>query len=228
MRTALVVGGSGLTGGYCLDLLLNDTAYGKVVALNRRALPITHSKLEQHTVDFDHLQASADLIHADDVFCCLGTTIKKAGSKQAFRKVDLEYPAALAGIASANGCAQFLVISAPESSAKSPFFYGRVKAEMEQAVSAYAFSGGTYIFRPSLLVGERDEARFGEEIGIKAFTAMPFLFSGPLKKLRPIEAKAVATAMIIAAKSAPGGHQVFPSATIQAMSDRGAMEVQAK
>jgi len=223
MRTALVAGASGLTGGYCLDLLLNDDAYGKVIALNRSTLPTTHSKLVQHTVDFDHLQESADLIQADDVFCCLGTTIKKAGSKDAFRKVDLEYPAALARIASANGCGQFLVISAPESSAKSPFFYGRVKAEMEQTVSTYAFAGGTYIFRPSLLMGERDEPRFGEDLGIKAFTAMPFVFSGPLKKLRPIEAKAVAGAMIIAAKSTPGGQQVFPSHTIQAMYDRGDM-----
>lgn len=221
MRTALVLGASGLTGGHCLDLLLNDDDYDKVIALTRRALPKAHRKLQLHTVDFDNLDDSIDLIHADDVFCCLGTTIKKAGSKEAFRKVDMEYPAELARLASANGCQQFLVISAPESSANSPFLYGRTKAEMERAVSEYFFAGGTYIFRPSLLMGERNESRFAEHLGIKAFTAMPFLFSGPLKKLRPIDAAAVAGAMIIAAKSAPGGIQVFPSNIIQAMYDSG-------
>ena len=221
MRTALIVGASGLTGGFCLDLLLNDDTYDKVIALNRRTLSTTHKKLEQCIVDFDKLEQFKDNIRADDIFCCLGTTIKTAGSKEAFRKVDMTYPAEIARIASAHGCEQFLVISAPESSAKSPFYYGRVKAEMERAISGQTFSVGTYIFRPSLLLGDRDEPRFAEDLGIKVFTAMPFLFSGPLKKLRPIEAKTVAGAMIIAAKSAPGGMQVFPSDTIQAMYSQG-------
>ena len=190
MRTALIVGASGLTGGFCLELLLNDDAYDKVIALNRRTLPTSHNKLEQCIVDFDNLQQSADRICADDVFCCLGTTIKTAGSREAFRKVDMTYPAEIARIASANGCEQFLVISAPESSPKSPFFYGRVKAEMERAISGQPFSVGTYIFRPSLLLGERDEARFAEDLGIKIFSAMPFQFAGPMQKLRPIPAKA--------------------------------------
>jgi uncharacterized protein YbjT (DUF2867 family) len=103
-------------------------------------------------VDFDNLNASAPMIQAHDVFCCLGTTIKKAGSKEAFRKVDLEYPNELARIAATNGSEQFLVISAPESNPQSRLFYGRVKAEMEQAVSRQPFKG-VYIFRPSLLSG---------------------------------------------------------------------------
>jgi uncharacterized protein YbjT (DUF2867 family) len=223
MRTALVVGATGLTGGHCLELLLNDDAYDKVTVLARRTLSTTHRKLTQYRVDFDNLNDAAALITADDVFCCLGTTIKKAGSKDAFRKVDKVYPAELARLASANGCKQFLVISAPEASPHSPFFYGRVKAEMEQAISAYVFTQGTYIFRPSLLIGERDEARFGESLAIKAFTTVPFLFAGPLKKLRPIDAKAVAGAMIITAKSAPGGKQSFASSIIQAIYDAGKM-----
>lgn len=223
MRTALVVGATGLTGGHCLELLLNDDAYDKVTVLARRALSTTHRKLTQYCVDFDNLNDATELITADDVFCCLGTTIKKAGSKDAFRKVDKVYPAELARLASANRCKQFLVISAPESNPHSPFFYGRVKAEMEQAISAYVFTQGTYIFRPSLLIGERDETRFVENLATKAFTTLPFLFAGPLKKLRPIDAKAVAGAMIIAAKSAPGGKQSFSSSTIQAIYDAGRM-----
>ena len=220
MRTALLAGATGLTGGHCLEFLLSDEVYKQVTILTRRELPITHEKLVQHVVDFNNLDESADLIKADDVFCCLGTTIKKAGSREAFRKVDLEYPEALARIASANGCEQFLVISAPESNANSPFFYGRVKAEMEQAISAHSFQS-TCVFRPSLLIGERDENRLAEGLGIKLFTAMPFLLSGPLKKMRPIEAKAVAGAMVIVAKSAKGGKQIYPSDKIQDLYDEG-------
>jgi uncharacterized protein YbjT (DUF2867 family) len=220
MRTALLVGATGLTGSHCLDLLLDDNEYEKVTVLIRRPLARVHEKLEEHVVDFDDLNASADRIRAADVFCCLGTTIKKAGSKEAFRKVDLDYPRDLASIAAANGSQQFLVISAPESNPSSSLFYGRVKGEMEQAVSSHPFEG-VYIFRPGLLVGERAEFRLAEGLGIKLFTAPPFLLPGKLKKLRPIEARAVASAMIIVAKSVPGSRQVYASDQIQAIHDAG-------
>jgi uncharacterized protein YbjT (DUF2867 family) len=222
MRTALLVGATGLTGSSCLDLLLEDNEYEKVTVLTRRPLPQTHDKLKQHVVDFDNLNASSDKIRASDVFCCLGTTLKIAGSKEAFRKVDFEYPRELASIASANGSEQYLVISAPESNPKSMLFYGQVKGEMEQAVSSFPFKG-TYIFRPSLLIGKRDEFRWREELGTKLFTAAPFLLPGPLKKYRPIEARAVASAMIIVAKSEPGSKQVYASDQIQAIHDAGRM-----
>jgi len=222
MRTALLLGATGLTGHHCLNLLLNDDEYKRVIVLTRRPLVRTHDKLEQHVIDFDNLDASADLIMADDIFCCLGTTIKKSGSKEAFRKVDLEYPQTVAKIASANGSKQFLVISAPESNSNSLLFYGRIKAEMEQAVCKYTYNG-IYIFRPSLLIGEREEYRLAEGLGIKLFTALPWLLSGRFKKLRPIDAKAVATAMVVAAKSTPGGKQVYNSDRIQAIANAGKM-----
>lgn len=220
MRTALLLGATGLTGKHCLNLLLSDDDYEKVLVLTRRPLALTHSKLEQHVIDFDNIEASADLIKADDIFCCLGTTIKKAGSKDAFRKVDLLYPQTVAKIGAANGCKQFLVISAPESSRNSPLFYGRTKAEMEHAVCKVSYVG-TYIFRPSLLIGERDEYRLAEGVGIKLLTTLPWLLPGSLKKMRPIEAKAVTTAMVIAAKSTPGGKQVYSSNRIQKIADAG-------
>ena len=218
MRTALLIGATGLTGNHCLNILLNDDEYQSVIVLTRRTLDIRHDKLTQHIVDFDNLEAASHLIKADDIFCCLGTTIKVAGSKQAFRKVDVEYPTTIAQIAAQNGSAQFLVISAPESSDKSLLFYGRAKAEMEQAVCQFPFNG-TYIFRPSLLMGARDKYRLAEGTAIKLFTALPWLLSGSLKKFRPIEAKAVATAMVVAAKSKPHGKQVYQSDQIQAISD---------
>ena len=220
MRTALLLGATGLTGNHCLNLLLSDGEYKKVIVLTRRPLMRTHDKLEEHVIDFDNLEASADLIMADDIFCCLGTTIKKSGSKEAFRKVDLEYPQAVAKIASANGSKQFLVISAPESNTNSLLFYGRTKAEMEQSVCKHSYNG-IYIFRPSLLMGERNENRLAEGLGIKLFTALSWLLSGRLKKLRPIDAKAVATAMVIAAKSTPGGKQEYSSDRIQAIANAG-------
>ncbi len=220
MRTALLIGATGLTGNHCLNILLNDDSYQSVTVLTRRALDIRHDKLIQHLVDFDNLEASSDLIKADDIFCCLGTTIKTAGSKQAFRKVDVEYPTTIAQIAAKNGSEQFLVISAPESNDKSLLFYGRAKAEMEQAVCQFPFNG-TYIFRPSLLMGKRDKYRLAEGTAIKVFTALPWLLSGSLKKFHPIEAKAVATAMVVAAKSKPQGRQVYQSDQIQAISNSG-------
>ena len=220
MRTALLLGATGLTGKHCLNLLLSDDAYEKVVVLTRRSLERTHDKLEQHIIDFDNIEASSDLIKVDDIFCCLGTTIKKAGSKEAFRKVDLLYPQAVAKIGAANGCKQFLVISAPESNRHSPLFYGRTKAEMEHAVCKASYSG-TYIFRPSLLIGERDEYRLAEDLGIKLLTTLPWLLPGSLKKMRPIEASAVAAAMLIAAKSTLGGKQVYQSNRIQKIAAAG-------
>lgn len=226
MRTALLLGATGLTGRNCLSVLLEDEAYAKVITLCRRPIhengkALTHEKLEQHSVNFDSLESHSDLFKVDDVFCCLGTTIKKAGSKAAFRKVDLEYPLAAAKCAAENNCQKFLVISAPESGEKSPFFYGRVKGEMEALVSKQAFSG-TYIFRPSLLIGEREDGgRLGEGLAIKVLTGAPWLMVGGLKKLRPIKASDVARAMIIVAKAQPEGIQTFSSSRIQAIADSG-------
>jgi len=229
MRTALLLGATGLTGRNCLELLLEDKDYEKVITLCRRPIhqngqELTHEKLEQHVVNFDALESYSDLFKVDDVFCCLGTTKKKAGSKAAFRKVDLEYPLAAAKCAAANHCQQFLVISAPESSEKSPFFYGRVKGEMEALVSKQAFSG-TYIFRPSLLIGEREDGgRLGEGLAIKVLTGAPWLMVGGLKKLKPIKASDVARAMIIVAKAQPEGHRTFSSSRIQAIADSGSAD----
>ena len=102
-KTALIVGASGLVGGFCLSNLLTSDSYGTVIALVRWPLPTTHPKLEQHVVDFDNLRQVSDLVKADDIFCTLGTTIRKAGSQEAFEKVDYAYPVEVAKIAAANG-----------------------------------------------------------------------------------------------------------------------------
>ncbi len=122
MRTALILGASGLIGGHCLDLLLRDEAYDQVIVLVRKRLPKNHPKLTQHEVNFDRISEHTNLLKADDIFCCLGTTIKKAGSQEAFRKVDFTYAHEAAKLAAANGATQFLLVSSLGADAKSSVF----------------------------------------------------------------------------------------------------------
>ena len=195
-RTALLAGASGLVGGHCLRLLLAEPTYGRVIALGRRALPLQHPKLEQKLVDFAHI---ADLVpRVDDVYCCLGTTIKKAGSQAAFRRVDHDYVVALAQAAKQAGARRFLLVSSLGANSRSRIFYSRVKGEAERDVSAVPFKA-VHIFRPSLLLGERAESRPLERLGSVAFGALAPLLAGPLRPYRAIPAETVARAMVRAA-----------------------------
>ncbi|HEX8141262.1 MAG TPA: NAD(P)H-binding protein [Pyrinomonadaceae bacterium] len=214
-RTALLLGATGLVGGHCLDLLLKDAAYGKVTTLGRRLLPVEHQKLEQQVVDFTRLADFASLLEAQDIFSCLGTTIKKAGTREAFRQVDFSYPYEAARIAVKNGAEQLLLVSSLGADARSGIFYNRVKGELEDAVSKLPFRG-IQIFRPSLLLGKRDEFRRGERISEYAMKTFSFLLVGPLDKYRPVQARAVATAMLRVAKANPAGVNIFESDRIRA------------
>ena len=212
-RIALIAGATGLTGGYLIRLLLADTRYTHVTALVRRASLATNKKLTELAVDFDHHSA---LSAAYDVFCCLGTTIRKAGSQAAFRKVDFDFVVNLAIAAKRAGCKRFLVVSAIGANAKSAVFYSRVKGEMENALRETGFDA-LHIFQPSLLTGDRPELRAGEKLGITAFSAMVPLMLGPMKKYRPIAAEAVARAMVKAAWLESRGIFVYDSAQIKAL-----------
>jgi uncharacterized protein YbjT (DUF2867 family) len=218
-KTALLLGGSGLTGGHCLDYLLNDAHYHQVVALVRRPLSVEHPKLIQHQVDFHHLDDCLAGMQINDVFCCLGTTIKKAGSQKAFHEVDFVYPAEIAKLSLANGAEQFLLISALGANPGSAIFYNRVKGEVEEAIGRYGFKG-FYIFRPSLLLGKRRESRAAEKFGEKFFQWFSFVFKGVLQKYKPIESRAVAFAMLAVAKEQPFGKQIIESRRMQTMYDQ--------
>jgi len=206
-RTALVAGATGLTGKHLLEFLLADERYASVCALVRKATLQAHPKLSEHVIDFESL---GKLPKADDAFCCLGTTIKKAGSQAAFRKVDFDYVINFAAAAKAAGAKRFLVVSALGANAKSSVFYNRVKGEMENALKAMNFES-LHIFRPSFLLGERAEARVGERLGIAVFSALAPLMIGPARKIRPVEAKAVARAMVLAANGGVLGVEVIES-----------------
>ena len=218
-KTALLLGGSGLTGGHCLNYLLNDAHYKQVTALVRRPLSVEHPKLIQQQVDFNQLNDCLADMQINDVYCCLGTTIKKAGSQKAFYEVDFVYPTEIAKLSLANGAEQFLLISALGANLTSSIFYNRVKGEVEEAIGRYGFKG-FYIFRPSLLLGKRQERRPAEKFGENFFQWFSFVFKGGLQKYKPIESRAVAFAMVEVAKKQPLGKRIFESRRIQAIYDQ--------
>jgi len=207
-RTALVAGASGLVGGHLLHLLLADAAYARVITLARRQLDARHAKLDQRVLDLGALDAVADPPHVDDAFCCIGTTIKKAGSQDAFRRVDYDYVLAFARAAQRAGARQFLLVTALGADSTSRIFYSRVKGEIEHAVRELPFQG-IQIFRPSFLMGERAEVRLAERIGVPVARVLAPLLIGPLRRYRPIQAADVARAMLQLAKEAPRGPNVF-------------------
>jgi uncharacterized protein YbjT (DUF2867 family) len=198
-RAALLVGATGLVGSFLLERLLASDAYARVSVWVRRDPGKAHPKLECEVADFERLHERR--VQAEDVFCCLGTTIKKAGSQAAFRQVDYDYPVALAIAAAGGGAKRLLVVSALGANPDSTVFYSRVKGEMEIAVRA-AGVPTTIFFRPSLLSGPRAEVRRGERIG----EAIGKVLGPLLGKYRPIHADLVAAAMLRAAlENRPSG-----------------------
>jgi len=218
-KTALLLGASGLVGGYCLRLLLDHGAYEKVVVFTRKALPVSHTKLEQHVVDFDLPQTFSHLLKGDDLYCCLGTTMAKAGSKEAFFKVDYTYVYEVARAAVENGVNQFLLVSSVGADANSIFYYSRVKGELENAVKQLPF-WAIHIFQPSVLLGERNENRWGEQWAAKIGRRIDALTGGLLSKYRPVEAEVVAAAMVSVAQQFQPGIQVYPSHYLQQLSEQ--------
>ena len=219
-RTALLLGATGLVGRHGLDLLLASETYGAVVTLGRRPAETPHPKHIHHVIDFGRLDDHASLMAADDVFCCLGTTMKQAGSKEAFRTVDLVYPARAAHLSRAQGARQFVLVSALGADPRSLFFYHRIKGEAEAAVQAVPFEG-CYLLRPSLLLGERERPRPGEQIGERLLDLFSFALRGPLASLQPIEAATVARAMVRLAEARPGGVRVYEPDALRAAAATG-------
>jgi uncharacterized protein YbjT (DUF2867 family) len=195
MATALIAGASGLVGGGLLQLLLDAPEYERVISVGRRRLEVDHPKLVQVVADFAALDRLAEPLQGDDAFCCLGTTRKKAGSREAFRAVDHAAVLAYAWAAKRGGADRFFTVSSLGANAGSRVFYNRVKGETEDALQVLDFAT-LGIFRPSLLLGPRTEYRFGERLGA-VFAALldPFLF-GRFRKYRAIRAMAVARAML--------------------------------
>lgn len=210
MKTALLVGATGLIGRQLLALLEKDAYYEKVIVLTRKPLAVS-GKCENRVVNFDALEEAFTSIQADDVFCCLGTTMKVAGSKEAFKKVDYTYPVSVAQLSRLRGAKQYLLVSALGASKDSSVFYNKVKGEVEESISKVGFTG-YHIFRPSLLLGDRNEARSGEDAAKVFFKLFGFLVPG---KWKGIEGKKVAQAMLHFAKENKSGVFIHESAEMQ-------------
>lgn len=216
-RTAAVAGATGLVGRHLVEALLADDAYGRVVVLARRAPERSHPKLDVRVVDFERIGEQARGLGASDVFCALGTTIRKAGSEDAFHRVDFTYVHELAK--AVQGEARlFSLVSALGASPTSRVFYNRTKGEIEEAVRSLGFPA-THILRPSFLAGERDERRLGERVGMAAARAVSVIPLTSLRRVRPIEARVVAGVMVHLAKQETGGTIVLESERIQALGD---------
>ena len=213
-RSALLLGATGLVGGQVLDLLLDDPGYARVVVLGRRPVDRRHPGLEQHVADLGRLDEHAARFGVDDVFCCLGTTIRAAGSQEAFRRVDHDYVVGAARVAASAGARRYLVVTAAGADAGSRIFYNRVKGEAEAGVRAQPF-GGVVILRPSLILGPRAERRTAEALAQRIAPALNVLMVGPLRRYRAVEARTIARAMVRLAKQELRGVRIVESEEIQ-------------
>ena len=204
-----------------LEQLIASERYARVVVLTRRTVHNENPKVDQRVVNFDQL-AAMELPATDDVFCALGTTIKKAGSQEAFRHIDLDFPLSLANKALARNAKQFLLVSSVGANAKSKNSYLRTKGELEDAVSAMPFQA-THIFRPSVLVGPRKESRPAERAGIVFMNLVSPMLVGGLRKYRAIEAKDVSRSMVSAAAMEGPGTRVYEYDQMMALIKSGAV-----
>ncbi|NIG53501.1 NAD(P)H-binding protein [Chitinophaga sp. Cy-1792] len=213
-KTAIVIGATGLTGTHLVSALLHDGYYTHVKVLVRKHWFNPRPGLESIIVNYEDTGSLQSLLKGDTLFCCIGTTIKKAGSKENFRKVDFDIPVRCATIAHQNGVEQFLVMSSIGANLYSRNFYLRTKGQLEAAIEAIKFKG-TYIFRPSFLIGQRKEFRLGEWISKYLIQLFYFLLQGKWKKYRGIKAATVANAMLKVAKKNEPGTYVIESDAIQ-------------
>jgi uncharacterized protein YbjT (DUF2867 family) len=215
-RNALIAGATGLVGNAILQQLLANDQYEHIVTISRKPNGFNYPKLIHLQLDFDKIEMLKPGFQVDDVFCALGTTIKTAGSQDAFYKVDMTYVVNLGKWCSANGVKKFMVVSAMGANPKSGIFYNRVKGEMEAAVRQLNIPQ-KMIFRPSLLIGKRKEKRAGEKFAQIVMGGLGFLFSGPLLKYKPIHADVVAKVMIKAARVNVNEFEIYNSAEMQRM-----------
>jgi uncharacterized protein YbjT (DUF2867 family) len=200
MKTAIVIGATGLIGDLLVKKLLNDSRYHTVKVFVRRTLNFSNPKLEEHIVDFDEIGNWKQHIIGDELFSAMGTTIRKAKSTTVQYKVDVTYQFEFAKATFENGVKNYFLISSAGANAKSKFFYMRIKGELEEKVKLLPFNK-LRIFRPSLLLGERPEKRFGEKATERILKIIIPIFPF-LKNQRPIEGEKVARAMIASANKA--------------------------
>ena len=200
MKKAIVYGASGLVGSYILDNLLNNANYEQVIIVVRKALNIQHPKLKTLIGDFNTLSEVAKGIQVDEVFIALGTTQKKTPDKKLYYQIDHDYPILATKLAKENGAKAVFLVSALGANAKSSIFYSKLKGETERDIISLNLDH-TYIFRPSMILGDRKENRPAEKFFIGIFKFINPIFVGGLSKYKGIEATDIAKAMVNSANA---------------------------
>jgi len=220
-KVALLAGATGLVGGQLLDLLLEAGDFSRVVAVTRRPLACEHPRLANRTVQFDKIDSQFTHFTCHTAFCCLGTTIRAAGSEQAFRRVDVDHVLGVARVAQAADVQRFIVVSAVGADPHSGNFYLRTKGEMEEALAQMKFAA-LHILQPSVLLGWRHEVR---PLELAATVLMPLLnplLVGSYVVYRGISASTVARAMLGAARSGRRGTNRHGYTAIRTLAYKGA------
>ena len=201
MTTSIIAGSTGLIGGNVIEVL--STKKQSVIALTRRSIPNLPPTITEMIIDFDAFEKNGSLPSCNNIFICLGTTIKTAGSKENFRKVDIDYCLSIAKKAKEAGAETLSLISSIGANSSSKNFYLRTKGELEESIQSLGFST-VNIFRPSFLVGERSEKRLAEKIAINLAKIMDLFLIGTASKYRSVKAESLAKTMVLKADDKPG------------------------
>jgi len=200
LKSAIVLGATGLTGNLLLQLLLKDDRYGKIKLFSRSSSGIVNPKIEEYLGDVVRLEAFKNDFEADEVFCCIGTTKAKTRDKELYKRIDFGIPTKAAELCKENGINTIVIISAMGANSKSNIFYNRTKGEMEDAVVKLKIPK-THILQPSLIGGKREEKRIGEWIFKQLMKVANLVMAGPLKKYKSIHPKDIAKTMVWLANS---------------------------
>lgn len=213
-KVAIVAGSTGLTGSALIKEILSGAEFTKIKVITRRALALKDPRIEEILInDLREFQSTDPRFKADVYFCCLGTTIKKAGSQEDFRKVDFEGVKSFGEIAKANGAQAFILISAMGANPHSLIFYNRVKGEAETAIRKLEIPH-TVIFRPSLLLGDRAEQRFAEGLSIKVVQSLSNWVPAGIQKKLGTKVKILVQRMVQEASTSSKGFEIIESAQI--------------
>ncbi|WP_301922426.1 NAD(P)H-binding protein [Ferruginibacter sp.] len=201
IKTATIIGSSGMTGSYLLNVLSQDKSIETIRLIVRHPVPKRADNVEVKLVNFEDAQAFKNAVAGSDVvFCAIGTTQKNVkGDKALYRKIDYDIPVNAAQYCKETGCEKFIIVSAIGANSKSKNFYLRLKGEMEEAVKASGVQS-IHIMQPSMLLGHRNEKRIGEAFFQRLVKGLSFLLIGGLQKYTGIQAKQLAQAMITAAE----------------------------
>jgi uncharacterized protein YbjT (DUF2867 family) len=207
-KTAIVAGATGLIGEELVKCLLESPDFTSVIILIRKSTNLKHEKLTELVIDYEKLDAVGEYFAKANVFCALGTTIKVAKTKEAFRKVDYEYPLQLAKLVQKYGAEQFHVVTAMGANPNSSIFYSQVKGQLEIALEQLKLPS-LHIYHPSLLLGNRKEFRLGERAGAVIMRVLSVALIGKLRKYRAIHVKTIAKSMIYASLMQQSGTQIY-------------------